>query len=308
MKAVKLMWRDKKYIWPAAGVVILIVGLVWFGEYRRSLVLAQLQATEQMINANLASTTEIFNSRIRELGERLDHVVNESSALGSKLSAEQERTAAVQDQIGKIHDTVGTLDQLSKTDPQLLQKYSKTYFLNEHYVPAKLTVIPSDYLFDKNKSIEFYFEAWPFLEKMFKVASAAGVDMRALSAYRSFGTQSSLKASYRLTYGAGTANQFSAEQGYSEHQLGTTIDFTTATVGATLVGFEKTPAYRWLVDHAHEYGFVLSYPENNKYYQYEPWHWRFVGVDLATRLKRENKYFYDLDQREINNYLLVIFE
>ncbi len=105
----------------------------------------------------------------------------------------------------------------------------------------------------------------------------------------------------------GTSNQFSADQGYSEHQLGTTLDFTTPIVGALLTGFETTPAYKWLVDNAHKFGFTLSYSENNKYYEYEPWHWRFVGVDLANKLHRENKYFYDLEQREIYNYLLVLF-
>jgi D-alanyl-D-alanine carboxypeptidase len=111
-----------------------------------------------------------------------------------------------------------------------------------------------------------------------------------------------------VTYGAGTANQFSADQGYSEHQLGTTVDFTTSSVGATFSGFEDTESYRWLRDEAHRYGFVLSYPPNNSYYQFEPWHWRFVGVDLAQDLHQDDTYFYDLDQREINEYLITLFD
>jgi len=59
---------------------------------------------------------------------------------------------------------------------------------------------------------------------------------------------------------------------------------------------------------AHKYGFTLSYPEGNQYYVFEPWHWRFVGEDLARDLKRDERHFYDLDQRAIDGYLLEIFD
>ena len=110
-----------------------------------------------------------------------------------------------------------------------------------------------------------------------------------------------------MTYGSG-ANAFSADQGYSEHQLGTTIDFTTDAIGSSFSGFEDTASFEWLMENAHRYGFILSYPDNNAYYQYEPWHWRFVGVDLARDLHRDEKGFYDLDQREIDTYLIKLFD
>ena len=69
-----------------------------------------------------------------------------------------------------------------------------------------------------------------------------------------------------------------------------------------------TPAYQWMTDNAHKYGFVLSYPKDNSYYVYEPWHWRFVGVKLATDLHNQGKNFYDLDQRVIDTYLVNIFD
>ena len=73
-------------------------------------------------------------------------------------------------------------------------------------------------------------------------------------------------------------------------------------------GFDKTPEYKWLTDNAYKYGFVISYPAGNKYYKYEPWHWRFVGVALATKLHEDGIYFYDMDQRLIDNYLANIFD
>ncbi|HEY4526280.1 MAG TPA: M15 family metallopeptidase, partial [Candidatus Paceibacterota bacterium] len=128
------------------------------------------------------------------------------------------------------------------------------------------------------------------------------------SAYRSFDEQLALKGQYSVSYGAGTANQFSADQGYSEHQLGTTLDFTTTGLSGGLAGFDQTPAYDWLEKNAYKYGFVLSYPEGNQYYMYEPWHWRFVGEDLADDLHDSGRNFYDMDQRDIDPYLANIFD
>jgi D-alanyl-D-alanine carboxypeptidase len=111
-----------------------------------------------------------------------------------------------------------------------------------------------------------------------------------------------------VTYGSG-ANQFSADQGYSEHQLGTTVDLTTEGVKIPLTtNFEDTPSYKWLSENAYRYGFTLSYPKNNLYYEYEPWHWRFVGVELATKLYNEKIYFSDMEQRIIDTFLVNIFD
>src|SRR3970282_1720772 len=128
-----------------------------------------------------------------------------------------------------------------------------------------------------------------------------------LSGYRSFGTQASLKSQYSVTYGS-NSNSFSADQGYSEHQLGTTVDFTTKKTGETLTGFDKTPAYEWLLKNAYLFGFIFSYPKANFYYIFEPWHWRFVGVYLATYLHEQNKNFYDMPKRDIDQYLIKIFD
>lgn len=136
----------------------------------------------------------------------------------------------------------------------------------------------------------------------------SGLEIYVYSAYRSFDEQNALKGQYAVIYGEGTANQFSADQGYSEHQLGTTVDLITTGISGVLEDFGGTNAYQWLLNNAYKYGFVLSYPDNNDYYVYEPWHWRFVGVKLATDLHNSGKSFYDLTQREIDEYLINLFE
>lgn len=228
-------------------------------------------------------------------------------ATQDELTAEQQKNRTFSAQISQISGTVGQLDTLAHTDPQLLAKYSKIYFLNENYVPASLAAIDSKYLYDSSRKIQLLAPIQSHFYQMLDAAQAQGVDLLVASGYRSFGEQAALKTSYKITYGAGTANSFSADQGYSEHQLGTAFDFTTKQIGGGLAGFDKTPAYAWLLNNAYQYGFVLSYPKGNAYYTYEPWHWRFVGAALATKLHAENQQFYDLDQREINTYLISFF-
>ena len=145
------------------------------------------------------------------------------------------------------------------------------------------------------------------MRNLLEYSHADDVDLLVASAFRSYDTQISLKSSYKIIYGSG-ANKFSADQGYSEHQLGTAIDLTTSKIGGEFSKFEKDRAYQWLIGNAYKYGFILSYPKDNSYYQFEPWHWRFVGVRLATRLHDDAKFFYDLDQREIDKYLVDLFD
>lgn len=227
--------------------------------------------------------------------------------LWQETSGQKVTIDSFQGQISSIGSTVGTLEKLSQTDEELLKKYSKVYFLSENYRPAQLSGIDKKYLYLKDDAY-FYTQALPYLDKLLLAARADGVDLLVASAFRSFETQVSLKSEYKVIYGAGTANQFSADQGYSEHQLGTAADFTTPAVGGTFSKFKSDPAYQWLEDNAYKYGFILSYPEKNVYYKFEPWHWRFVGVELATRLFTDKEYFYDLGQREINIYLIKLFD
>ena len=181
------------------------------------------------------------------------------------------------------------------------------YFLNEHYIPEKISAIPPKYLYNESISKSVHGKVEPFLERMLEDALDDDVKIWVVSAFRSFGEQASLKGSYLTTYGSG-ANTFSADQGYSEHQLGTTLDFTTEGIGGGLDGFENTKAYTWLKKNAHKLGFTLSYPEDNNYYVFEPWHWRFVGEELANDLYDDDAHFYDWEQRKIDTYLLHIFD
>lgn len=279
-----------------AGIVLLGIACAGLGyEWRTTWI--TLKATE----TKLASTTEAA-ARAAANAEA------DNQQLSEALAGEKERNDSFQERIDDLSGTVGKLDKLSRIDPELLQKYSKVFFLSDTYVPQSLAEIDENYRTMSDKKLQFLDEAYPFLKDLLNDAEDDGVNLTVLSAYRSFGTQAALKSGYTIRYGSG-ANAFSADQGYSEHQLGTTLDFaTTETGNALTVSFETTKAFAWLQDNAYRYGFVLSYPKGNTYYQYEPWHWRFVGRELARDLHRDDKNFYELDQRELDSYLISIFD
>jgi LAS superfamily LD-carboxypeptidase LdcB len=236
------------------------------------------------------------------------------SDLTDLLYTEQQRMDSIADSIegvdstvGKLSGSVRTLEKITTTDPQLLQKYSRVYFLNEHYMPADLVIIDEKFDLIDGKQVTVHADMWPFLSELLTDADDDGIDIMVLSGYRSFAEQASIKQNYVQRYGTG-ANQFSADQGYSEHQLGTTVDFTTKGTEGDLARFENTEAFAWLKDNAYRYGFTMSYPENNEYYIYEPWHWRFVGKDLARHLHRNDLHFYSMEQREIEKYIPTLFD
>jgi LAS superfamily LD-carboxypeptidase LdcB len=259
----------------------------------------------------LNSVQNAFSGAVEKYNDantKLSLKEEEARALSEALYSEQQKNAELEDELDDIEDELDDLEKLNRIDSELLQKYSKVYFLNEHYTPAAVKEIDPKYVYPEDKDLAIHSRVEPFLDNLLEAAQRAKVDLQVASAYRSFGEQSSLKSGYSVTYGAGGANAFSADQGYSEHQLGTTVDFTTVATKGALDGFENTPTYTWLLANAYKYGFVLSYPEGNAYYVFEPWHWRFVGKDLAEDLRKKKVGFYDMDQRDIDKYRIKFFD
>lgn len=254
----------------------------------------------QKLRASLEAENTLLNERL----------ANASLDIAQLQAALDMATSSIEDletKKRKAEREIRELEETIETDTELLQKYSKVFFLNEHYEPADLKTIDSEYLFNPDRPAQFHGEAMRDLERMLDDAEEDGHILKVVSAFRSFETQSQLKSNYSVRYGTG-ANAFSADQGYSEHQLGTAIDLTTPSVGGLYTSFGTTPEFKWLQENAHRFGFTLSYPEGNQYYVYEPWHWRFVGSDLARELEKKNMHFYDMEQREIDKYLGDIFD
>ncbi|HEY8527438.1 MAG TPA: M15 family metallopeptidase [Acidimicrobiales bacterium] len=120
-----------------------------------------------------------------------------------------------------------------------------------------------------------------------RAAEANGTPFIVVSAFRSYEHQRRLYEQQVAEAGRDTADARTARAGHSEHQLGTTIDVLDPNSTELTTAFADTPAGRWLAAHAHEYGFVLSYPDEGRErtcYDYEPWHLRYVGRETARRI------------------------
>jgi LAS superfamily LD-carboxypeptidase LdcB len=308
-----LFFKKMRLIYVITIILFLsIVGTIGFGFWYvfKNMTYLSSQITSistymESLETNLASTTSQLQMGIEETQSSLTGALDQEK---QNVAAIKQQVGNFQQEVGEISGTVGTLEKLSKTDPELLQKYSKVFFLNEHYTPPRVVEIPDVYEYSEDKFSKIHERVWPYLQLMLDSAKGDNLEIYVFSAFRPFSEQQALKKQYTVIYGAGTANQFSADQGYSEHQLGTTVDLITIGLSGQLDGFDNTDAYQWLLKNAYKYGFTLSYPADNGFYVFEPWHWRFIGVKLATDLQNTGKHFYDLDQRKIDEYLVNIFE
>lgn len=146
------------------------------------------------------------------------------------------------------------------------------------------------------------------LDEMFSAAEKDGIDLAVTSAYRSSRTQALLLDFYKRTLGkAGLAGI--AESGHSEHQLGTTVDLSGKSVQYSGISdaFGKTPEGIWLAANSYKFGFILSYPQDKQKdtgYIYEPWHFRYLGVDTAKDIFEEKmtiQEYLDLVTKEFEN-------
>ena len=258
-------------------------------------------------NFNLTKKNlEIYKKLVNGYQVLIGNKIQENLFLQQQLAQQEAEVGNFRVQLSSLAENVNTIVKLRNLDEELLKKYSKVYFLNENYVPKTVLQIDPQYV-TNSKEQYIHANVLPFLYALLEDAKKNGIDLKVRWGLRSFLEQYKLKTVDVMIYGSG-ANKFTADQGYSEHQLGTTVDFITSEFNGNSSSFYKTKAYPWLLDNAYKYGFILSYPENNKYYVFEPWHWRFVGIKLAAKLHDENKYFYDLDQRDIDQYLIYIFD
>ncbi|MRH44371.1 LysM peptidoglycan-binding domain-containing protein [Aquibacillus halophilus] len=188
--------------------------------------------------------------------------------------------------LGSVHATSG--DIISNPDDQLVL-INKSNQLPEDYVPDSL-VTPEVAFSEEAEQLRS--TAANALENMFADANQAGINLRAASGYRSYDYQLDLHQYYVNQYGEEYANQVSAKAGHSEHQTGLAMDVTSPANNNELTEeFASTEAGQWVSDHADEYGFIIRYPEGKESitgYNYEPWHLRYVGNDVAQHIMSNN--------------------
>lgn len=176
---------------------------------------------------------------------------------------------------------------------------NKFYYLDKDYIPNNLEEIDNQYSVAGKQLVNV---ARISFECLAKKAKEEGFNIRAVSTYRSYDYQTNLYNNYVKQDGVQEADKYSARPGFSEHQTGLAVDVDN--VVTSFNNFEETEEYKWMLENAHKYGFILRYPKEKEDitgYIYEPWHYRYVGVNIASfiyqnNLTYEEYYFKYLDK------------
>lgn len=171
----------------------------------------------------------------------------------------------------------------NKENQMLVNKY---YALPKEFVFDDLVDVSIQHCYGKQKMRKEVYEQF---KKMFNDAKKEDLTIIINSSYRDYDYQESLWNRYASAHDEAWADSYAARAGHSEHQTGLTMDVTTYGVKEQ-EDFEKTKEFTWMQENAHKYGFILRYPkahEDITGYSYESWHYRYVGVDIATQIKEE---------------------
>ncbi len=169
---------------------------------------------------------------------------------------------------------------------EIVVHVNKDESLPADYIPSDLINIPKTIRSTNDVCVKK--EIVSQLEKMFSDAKKKNIFLAVTSGFRSPETQSIIYKALMLLKGEKAKDRI-AEPLHSEHQLGTTLDLTGKSVGYISASdiFDKTKEDLWLKKNAYKYGFVLSYPKASTKitgYDYEPWHYRFMGIDIAKEI------------------------
>lgn len=173
----------------------------------------------------------------------------------------------------------------SKGKLMIVNKNNK---LSDKYKNSNMVKMNKKY--SNNTSSYLDKEAYENFKNMVDTANKSKIYFINTSSYRSYSRQKTLYENYLNNKGEEYANKWSAKPGHSEHQTGLALDVVVKGE-SSFDGFENTKEYEWLKDNAHNYGFILRYPKgksNITGYAFEPWHYRYVGVEVATYIYQNN--------------------
>lgn len=178
------------------------------------------------------------------------------------------------------------LDILESDDGSKLVIVNKQYTVSSNYVPIDMVAV--DGKLSTNQGLYFKREAYDAYLKMLADAKSEGINFLICSTYRSYSTQKAIYNNHIASYGVEYTNTVSAYPGRSEHHTGWAVDITSKSMGYGLSqSFVNYPEGKWINQHCSDYGFIIRYPKGKTHitgYSYEPWHLRYVGVDVAKEI------------------------
>jgi len=176
----------------------------------------------------------------------------------------------------------------------LLRQVSKDAALPADYVPPDLVMLqPIDASPNLTGSLMLRREAEQAIHRLLDQARANNLSIVVQSSYRGYQDQAKVYQSEVQNFGQAQADRESARPGHSEHQLGLAVDFSSKRLNYDLNdSFAATPEGKWLQQNATQAGIVQSYPEGQEPvtgYMYEPWHYRYIGVEAAQAFAKSGQ-------------------
>ena len=308
MKKRKRKLKKQVYYFLAgivAVIVIVILGINFYNDFQYK------QTNEYKLIENGYSEEDtktivekLSNDKISSIleTEKNDNIVNlvkEKYFLEKNLDRylsylEEEEDTSFSDVVAivNVHADSRWYEEEFQVDTSLneLMMVNKFYTLDETYTPENLVTIPLTYAYGNegdNQILDYAYEK--FLD-MWQAANDEGYYLMVNSSYRNYEEQQQTYDNLKNTVGERKADEIAARPGHSEHQTGLVVDMTSKNSPYSNE-FADSEEYKWLKEHAHEFGFIERYPEGKTYltgYNPESWHWRYVGVEAATTMYEEN--------------------
>lgn len=203
-----------------------------------------------------------------------------------------DRYIAYQKETGLLYEDVVTrvnigLDNPYYTDSKEINKFSLSMLVNKyiglpsHYIPDNLVNVDKEYAVDSKQKLNK--EALDAFIKMADDMKKEGLFILVNSGYRNYQYQQSVYNDYLKSYGKNYAEKYAAHPGFSEHQTGLALDVKAKNSNT----FKGTKESNWMLKNAYKYGFILRYPSESEDvtgYNYEPWHYRYLGIELAKKV------------------------
>lgn len=302
MKKTKL--KLKKNVWFALGGILVVIIAIVIGvnvyqdyQYKQTNEYKLLEAgyTEDEINLLEEKLTEeeVTTLAEAEKDEFLIQVLQDDYFIKNYLDRymayhQDHEGSSARNVVATVNTNTDydyyTQDFDTNVEDDYLMLVNKYYHLDSSYTPTDLVNISNRYYYGEGHQIrDVVYDA--FID-MWNQANNDGIYLIINSSYRTYEEQQQVYDSYKDSRGTTYADSIAARPGYSEHQTGLSLDIFS-TEYTTTSNFKDSPAHEWLVNNAYKYGFIQRYTEDTEEltgFAEEAWHWRYVGVEVATYL------------------------
>ena len=306
MKGSDFMYQTRRRIkkWPIVILIIFVLliigGIVGFKLYKYynsyEYKLGQIGYNESEISTLIKSDQKVIDKALTKYDKELIPLTSEKYFIWKNYNTYKEYINKKKQETNKIdYSEIITIVNVKRNydyythikETNMDNGYSilvnKYYSLPEKYKPEDLVKASNQYAYGDNSLRSEVYDAF---KNMFNAAKKENITLIINSGFRTYEYQKGLYDNYKNTKGEEYADGYAARPNLSEHQTGLAIDIIT--YGANGKNFDQTDAFKWLSKNAHKYGFILRYPkdkENITGYSYESWHYRYLGQDLATKVK-----------------------